>query len=211
MIFEDRVDAGRRLAQALISYKGQDAVVYALPRGGVVVGTEIGRALDAPLDLIIVRKIGHPFSPEYAIAAVAEDGHIVTNRSEVETIDKRWFEESVRIEQQEARRRRELYTSGRASIPATGKIAIIVDDGLATGLTMFAAVQEIRHSYPKKVIVAVPVAPPQTVQRLKEVVDDVLALYVLPEFRAIGTFYQQFDQTSDGEVIELMNAAAIAQ
>jgi putative phosphoribosyl transferase len=211
MIFKDRVDAGRRLAQALISYKGQDTVLYALPRGGVVVGAEIARTLDVPLDLIIVRKIGHPFSAEYAIAAVAEDGHIVTNRHDVETIDRRWFEDSVRIEQQEARRRRELYTRGRTPILATGKTAIIVDDGLATGLTMFTAVHEVQHSHPRKIIVAVPVAPPQTVQRLKKIVDDVLALYVIPDFGAIGSFYQQFDQTSDSEVIELINAAAIAQ
>lgn len=211
MIFKDRVDAGRRLARALISYKGQDVVVYALPRGGVVLGAEIARVLDAPLDLIVVRKVGHPLSPEYAIAAVAEDGHTAMNRLEVNSIDKQWFDESVRIEQQEARRRRELYTRGRTAIPATDKVAILVDDGLATGLTMFAAVQEVRHSRPQKVVVAVPVAPPKTVQELKEVVDDVLALYVTPDFGAIGSFYLRFGQISDEEVIELMKPAPITQ
>jgi len=206
MLFKDRVDAGRRLAEALLSYKGQDVVVYALPRGGVVVGAEIANALEAPLDLIIVRKVGHPFSSEYAVAAVGEDGDIVTNPPEVETIDERWFKERVRIEQQEARRRRELYTCGRTPVSATGKIAIIVDDGLATGLTMFAAVQEVSHSHPSRIVVAVPVAPPETVERMKEIVDDVLVLYVTPGFGSIGSFYLRFDQVSDDEVIELLQS-----
>jgi predicted phosphoribosyltransferase len=211
MIFEDRVDAGRKLAQALVSYKGEEVVVYALPRGGVVLGAEIARVLDAPLDLIIVRKVGHPLAPEYAIAAVAEDGHTVINRIEVDSIDRQWFNEHVRAEQQEAQRRRELYTHGRTAVPATDKIAIIVDDGLATGLTMFAAVQEVQHSRPRKVIVAVPVAPTQTVQELKEGVDDVIALCVTQDFGAIGSFYLRFDQVSDEDVVELMKSAPIAQ
>ena len=207
VIFKHRVDAGRQLAAALSQYKGHDAVVYALPRGGVVVGTEVARALEVPLDLIVVRKVGHPFSPEYAIAAVAEDGHMVTNSAEVESIDKRWFSESVHAEQQEARRRRKLYTGGRTPISASGKTAIIVDDGLATGLTMFAAIQEVRHSEPAKVVVAIPVAPPQTIERLRTVVDDVVALYVTADFGAIGAFYAHFDQVTDAEVVDLMEAA----
>jgi len=211
MIFKDRVDAGKRLAQALRPYAGQDVVVYALPRGGVVIGAEIARALGAPLDLVVVRKVGHPYSPEYAIAAVAEDGDAAVNLREVESIDKDWFEESVRIEQREARRRRDLYTRGRAAIPATDKVAILVDDGLATGLTMFAAVQEVQHYRPVKIVVAVPVAPPRAVQELKEVVDDVVVLHLTRDFRAIGSFYVCFDQVSDEEVIELMKSAPVAQ
>jgi predicted phosphoribosyltransferase len=201
VIFRDRVDAGRKLAQALSRYRQQDVVIYALPPGGVVLGAEIARSLDAPLDLIIVRKIGHPFSPEYAIAAVAEDGHTVVNEAEVVTVDKEWFEENVEIERQEARRRRVLYTRGRAPVFTTGKVAIIVDDGLATGLTMFGAIQEIRHSNPRKIVVAVPVGPPQTVQELKKIVDDVVVLYVTANFGAIGSYYSRFDQVSDDEVI----------
>jgi len=209
MLFKDRVDAGRHLADALASYKGEDVVVYALPRGGVVVAAEIADALEAPLDLIIVRKVGHPFSPEYAVAAVAEDGDLVTNPSEVETIDERWFKESVRIEQREGRRRRELYTRGREPVPATGKIAIIVDDGLATGLTMFAAIQEVRHSRPSKIVVAAPVAPPQTIEKLRKMVDDVLVLHVTSDIGAIGSFYQRFDQVSDDEVIEPLQSKRV--
>jgi putative phosphoribosyl transferase len=204
MIFNDRIDAGRQLAQALASYKGQDVVVYALPRGGVVIAAEIARELDAPMDLIIVRKVGHPHSPEYAIAAVAEDGHTIMNRGEVESIGKDTFEQIVRVEQHEARRRRELYTRGRSVVPATDKVAIIVDDGLATGLTMFAAVEEVRHFRPKKIVVAVPVAPPDTVRELRQVVDDVRVLYLPSHFGAIGYFYSDFRQVSDDEVIELL-------
>jgi putative phosphoribosyl transferase len=206
MIFKDRTDAGRQLAGALARYRGHDAVVYALPRGGVVIGAGIAQALDIPLDLIIVRKVGHPFCPEYAIAAVAEDGHMMTNRVEVESIDQQWFDERVRSGQQEARRRRQLYTRGRSPISAAGKIAIIVDDGLATGLTMFAAIQEIGHFQPLKVVVAVPVAPPEAIEKLKAVVDDVVALHVTPDFRAIGSFYLQFGQVTDDEVIQLMRS-----
>ncbi len=204
MIFRDRQDAGRKLAEVLVSYKDQKVVVYALPRGGVVLGVEIARRLGAPLDLIIVRKVGHPFSPEYAIAAVAEDGHTVMNQSEVAAIDKDWFEENVEIQRQEAHRRREIYMRGASAISATGKIAIVVDDGLATGLTMFAAIEEVRHSNPRKVVVAVPVAPSGTVHKLKEVADDVVVLCMSENFGSIGAFYSHFDQVSDEAVMELM-------
>jgi predicted phosphoribosyltransferase len=209
VIFRDRVDAGRKLAQALNHYKREDVVIYALPRGGIVLGAEIARSLDAPLDLIIVRKVGHPFSPEYATAAVAEDGHTVVNEAEVDTEDKEWFEENVEIERQEALRRRVLYTRDRAPVAATGKVAIIVDDGLATGLTMFGAIQEIRHSNPRKIVVAVPVGPPETVQELKKIVDDVVVLYITANFGAIGSFYSRFDQVSDNEVIGLLDAVHV--
>jgi putative phosphoribosyl transferase len=211
MLFHDRSDAGKQLATALHAYKGQDVVVYALPRGGVILGAEIARELDAPLDLIVVRKIGHPSCPEYAIAAIAEDGHIVTNRREVDAIDKEWFTERSQIERQEAHRRRELYTRGRMPISAKSKIAVIVDDGVATGLTMFAAVQEVQHAYPQKVVVAVPVAPPATVDKLKEMADDVVVLHVAPDLRAIGSFYLSFDQVTDEEVIDLMKRSSAAR
>jgi predicted phosphoribosyltransferase len=205
VLFKDRVDAGRKLALALSHYKRENPVIYALPRGGVVLGVEIARSLDAPLDLIIVRKVGHPFSPEYAIAAVAEDGHTVVNQADVDEVDKAWFEENVEIERREACRRHELYTHGRTPVPAKDKMAIIVDDGLATGLTMFAAIQEIRHSNPGKIVVAVPVAPPHTVQELKNVADDIVVLYMSPNFGAIGSFYSHFDQVTDAEVIDLLH------
>ena len=151
MTFRDRTDAGVRLAEALQQYRGQDVIVYALPRGGVVLGVEVARSLGAPLDLIVVRKIGHPDNPEYAIAAVADDGHLLRNELEAMAIDKAWFDEARRAQQVEASRRRDLYLAGRAPLKADGKIAILVDDGLATGLSMALAIGEVRHRHPSKV------------------------------------------------------------
>jgi predicted phosphoribosyltransferase len=206
-MFWDRIDAGKKLARALIGYKGQPVVIYALPRGGVVLGVEVARALEAPLDLIVVRKIGHPSSPEYAIGAVAEDGYIVTNPAETATLDEHWFDQAASAELREARRRRTIFLRGRSPIPVKDKIAIIVDDGLATGLTMLAAIHEIQQRGPREVVVAVPVAAEETVSKLRPEVDDIIALYV-PEgfFGAIGSFYQRFDQVSDDEVVTLMES-----
>src|SRR3989344_1657662 len=145
MRFKDRADAGRKLAHALNKFKGRQGVVYALPRGGVVLGVEIAQALHMPLDLVIPRKIGHPISPEYAIGAVVENGEKVCNEMEVARIDPEWFRREVERERQEARRRRELYLGGREPAPVEGKTAIIVDDGIATGLTMEVAIRDVKR------------------------------------------------------------------
>jgi predicted phosphoribosyltransferase len=158
------------------------------------------------MDLIVVRKVGHPRSPEYAIAAVAEDGHMATNPFEVQSVDEKWFAENVRLQQEEARRRHELFMKGRAPVSAADKIAIIVDDGLATGLTMMAAVEEVRHFRPRKVIVAVPVASPEAVRELERVADSVVVLDIASHLGAIGAFYMDFEQVSDSQVVELMNS-----
>jgi predicted phosphoribosyltransferase len=207
-MFLDRVDAGRKLARALAKYKGEPIVVYALPRGGVVLGVEVARALEAPLDLLVVRKIGHPYQPEYAIGAVAEDGYVVTNPKEVARLDTRWLERATAAEVEEAQRRRRLFLRGRAPIEIKDKIAIIVDDGLATGLTMSAAIHEIRGREPQKVVVAVPVAAAETVDKLKRDVDDLVVLDIPEWFGAVGAFYQRFDQVSDEEVVALMKFMA---
>jgi putative phosphoribosyl transferase len=207
-MFVDRVDAGRKLAQALLPYKGNPLVVYALPRGGVVLGVEVARELDAPLDLIVVRKIGHPMQPEYAIGAVAEDGYLVTNPAEVSRLDPQWLERTCAAELHEAQRRRRLYLQDRAPVDVKGKVAIIVDDGLATGLSMSAAIHEIRGRQPKKVVVAVPVAAADTVHWLKREVDDLVVLGIPAWFGAVGAFYERFDQVSDEEVVAFMKRAA---
>jgi predicted phosphoribosyltransferase len=207
-MFVDRIDAGKRLAEALIGYKGGPVVVYGLPRGGVVLGVEVARALEAPLDLIVVRKIGHPFQPEYAIGAVAEDGYVVTNPDEVAALDKDWLDRATAAELKEARRRRRLFLQGRAPVAVKDKIAIIVDDGLATGLSMSAAVHEIRGRGPQKLVVAVPVAAAETVDKLRPEVDDFVVLYIPQWFGAVGAFYQRFDQVSDEEVVALMKFMA---
>lgn len=208
-MFRDRADAGRRLAQALMTYKGEPVVVFALPRGGVVLGVEIARALDAPLDLIVVRKIGHPYAPEYAIGAVAEDGYVIMNPEEAATLDQAWIQKAAAVELKEAQRRRELFLGGRRTVPVKDKIAIIVDDGLATGLTMRAAIYEIRKRSPRQVVVAVPVAAAESVDKLRPEVDELVALYI-PRgfFGAIGAFYESFAQISDQEVVTLLGSTS---
>jgi putative phosphoribosyl transferase len=204
--FVDRRDAGRKLANALRSYRGHDAVVYAVPRGGVIVAAEVARSLTAPLDLVITRKVGHPFFPEYAVAAVGEDGIAFTNPEELQSIDRQWFNTQVLAQQTEARRRRQVYTQSRVPVDVKNKIAIIVDDGLATGLTMFAAIEDVRRRGPRKVIIAVPVAPSETVRRLRLVADEVVVLLSVPDFGSIGSFYSNFPQVDDAEVMTALLA-----
>jgi len=208
VVFPNRAAAGKKLAQALIAYQGKAVVVYALPRGGVVLGVEVARFLEAPLDLIVVRKIGHPVEPEYAIGAVAEDGYVVANPDELAALDRRWFDRATDAELKEAQRRRRLFLQGREPVDVKGKVAIIVDDGLATGLTMLAAIHEIRKRGPREVVVAVPVAASETVTGVRSLVDDLVALHIPQRMGAIGAFYEEFDQVSDGEVVALMKVGA---
>jgi predicted phosphoribosyltransferase len=211
MHFRDRVDAGKQLAQALNKYQKHDGVVYALPRGGVVLGVEVARALDMPLDLLIPRKIGHPLQPEYAICAVVENGEMVCNQHEVARVDPQWFRQEVEAERQEARRRRELYLGGREPAPVEGKTAIIVDDGIATGLTMEVSIRDARRRRPAHLVVAVPVAPPETVERLSHEVDEFLVLDPSPYYiGAVGAYYDHFHQVTDEEVIALLRSLAPA-
>jgi len=207
MRFRDRVDAGKQLAQALKKYQKHDGVVYALPRGGVVLGVEVARALDMPLDLLIPRKIGHPLQPEYAICAVVENGELVCNQQEIARVDPQWFRQEVEAERHEARRRRELYLGGCASAPVEGKTAIIVDDGIATGLTMEVSIRDAQRRRPKHLVVAVPVAPPDTVERLSREVDEFVVLDVSPYYLgAVGAYYDRFFQVTDEEVIALLRS-----
>ncbi|MBU0648350.1 phosphoribosyl transferase [Patescibacteria group bacterium] len=206
--FTDRLDAGRQMAQALTRFKDQNPVVIALPRGGVPIGKVIATELDCPLDLAIVRKIGHPNSPEYAIAVIAEDGQLITNPAEVAAIDPDWFRAESDKEKQEAKRRRKSYIPNHTTIDLTDKTAIIVDDGIATGLTMLAAIKQIKDKNPAKLIVCVPVSPRESADRIKPEVDEFISLSI-PDYYlgAVGAYYDSFDQVSDEEVIELMNEA----
>lgn len=206
--FKDRFDAGKQLGQLLENYKNEGVIIYALPRGGVEVATEIAKALHAPLDLILARKIGHPYSPEYAIAAVSESGHMVGNQSELAGVDKVWLEREKAIQMQEIKRRRKLYLGERTTISPAGKVAIIVDDGVATGLTMQVSILELKDLHPKKIVVAVPVAPKSTGQLLKSMVDEFVGIEVPDDWNflgSVGAYYQQFDQLEDDQVIGLMS------
>ena len=204
-LYLNRIDAGRRLVKPLEKYRGQNAVVLALPRGGVVTAKTIAKELNLPLGIVVIRKIGHPVNSEYGIAAISENGEIVKNEEEVANVDQNWFQEESRNQLGEARRRRQKYWGNRKPINIMGKTAIIIDDGLATGLTMIAAIKEVKSQDPGKIIVAVPVSPPDTADKIKAMVDEFIADSIPePFFEAIGTYYEVFPQVTDEEVIELL-------
>lgn len=213
--FKDRVEAGKKLAAALSKYKNKEglllrnknAVVYSLPRGGVVLGAEIAQGLNLPHDLVITRKIGHPLSPEYAIGAVAENGHTVVNQNELAGVDRLWFEEEVARQRREARRRRESYLKGLYRPSVKGKTAILVDDGIATGYTMAAAIKEVKHLEPSQIMVAIPIAPVEVIKRIEKEVDQVVTLAAPVDFfGAIGYYYDDFTPVADEQVRALMRA-----
>jgi predicted phosphoribosyltransferase len=204
MIFKDRKDAGQKLAGALRNYLGQEVIVYALPRGGAVLGYYVAQYLNAPLDLIITRKVGHPSNPEYAICAVAEDGHKICNEKESERVDRNWLLDKIKTEVAEAKRRRKYYLGGH-SVAAKNKIAILVDDGAATGLTFLLAVSELKHQNPKKIIAALPVAAKEAADKIRAAVDELVILELPAQFMgAVGAYYQRFDQVTDDEVVAIM-------
>ena len=208
MRFTNRREAGRQLAEALERFRGQAGVVYALPRGGVPLGEEVARRLGMPLDILIPRKIGHPMQPEYAICAVPEHGQRVCNPREEAAVDPQWLAEAEANERAESRRRRSLY--GRADAPSVaGKLAIIVDDGIATGLTMRAAIRDADAREPARVVVAIPVVPSSTAAMLETEADQLVALEITDHYLgAVGAYYDSFPQVSDQEVIQMLDQAA---
>jgi putative phosphoribosyl transferase len=214
MPFQNRVDAGRRLAKALAAYKNQQPVVLALPRGGVPVGAEIAKALDAPLDLVLVRKIGVPFQPELAMGAVVDgrEPMVVRNENVIELagVSETEFAATRDRELAEIERRRKLYLGDRPHPEIKDHTAIVVDDGIATGATTRAALRAIRQRGPRKLVLAVPVAPTQSLTELRSEADDIVCLEDYEDFGAIGFFYDDFRQTSDAEVIELLRQAKAA-
>ena len=205
MPFRNRADAGRRLAAALAGYKNERPVVLALPRGGVPVAAEIAAALNAPLDLVLVRKLGVPVQPELAMGAVVDGSSPIIVRNEDVIRLTGVSEEEVQAvcaeELAEIERRRQRYLGTRARVDPAGRVAIVVDDGIATGATTRAALRALRLRGPKKLILAVPVAPTETLAAMREEADEVVCLEDYADFGAIGFFYSDFRQTSDSEVI----------
>ena len=208
MLFQDRADAGLQLAKALLKYKRRHPVILALPRGGVPVAAQVAAALDAPLDLLLVRKIGVPSQPELAMGAVAdgEEPVIIRNTDVIELSDvsTQEFDEICRVECAEIERRRKRYLGNRVRSEVTGRVAIIIDDGIATGATTLAAIKAVRMRKPKELVLAVPVAPRDTIKKLHAEADAIVCLDTPREFGAIGYFYRDFPQVSDDEVIALL-------
>ncbi|MCL6473378.1 MAG: phosphoribosyltransferase, partial [Firmicutes bacterium] len=187
-------------------YRGSDAVVLAIPRGGVVVADEVAKALGLQLDIVIPRKIGAPGNPELAIGAVAMGESIINEPLVRELgIPREYIESEISRQLEEISRRRKLYLGDRAPIPLQGRIAIVIDDGLATGYTALAAIHAIKRQNPKKIVLAVPVAPSDTCARLAQEVDELICLEVHELFFAVGQFYEVFDQVTDSEVIEILS------
>lgn len=200
--FRDRRDAGRQLASKLASYSEPNSVVLALPRGGVPVGYEVARALEAPLDIFLVRKLGAPGHEELAMGAVASGGVSVLNEDVVDAlgIPQSIIERVTAREIEELNRRERLYRGGRPAPDIQGRTVIVVDDGLATGATMRAAIQALRLQQPARVVVAVPIASPEICEALRSEADDVVCAMTAEPFVAVGNWYEDFTQTTDDEV-----------
>ena len=208
-LFRDRKDAGLRLAERLARYRDEDSVVLALPRGGVPVGYEVARALKVPLDVFIARKLGAPNQPELGIGAVAQDGSRVLNERIVEEIgvSEEYIERVAAEETKEAERRIKLFRGERPEPEVRERTAILVDDGIATGVTTRAAIEALRRRDPRRLVLAVPVCATHAAESLRREVDELICLEAPLNLMAIGLWYRHFEQTSDEEVIDLLERA----
>ncbi|MFO8006558.1 MAG: phosphoribosyltransferase [Candidatus Brocadiia bacterium] len=208
--FEDRTQAGRRLAEELSDYEGRDDVlVLALPRGGVPVAYQIAEKLDVPMDIFLVRKLGAPANPELAMGAIASGGVRVMNDDVVSTlrVSEAQIQQVAEREQAELERREQAYRGDRPRPEVEGKVVILVDDGLATGATMRAAVRALRSRGPQRIVVAVGTAPPDTVEQMEQSVDELVCLVTPRPFFGVGGSYRDFSQTTDEEVKRLLDEA----
>jgi predicted phosphoribosyltransferase len=206
-MFSDRREAGMLLAEKLQKYKGTSALVLALPRGGVVCGYELAHALSLPLDIIVTRKIAHPAFPEYAVGAVDERGTNIIDEATSTPLNAAWIQKEILKQSEEAKRRTLLYRKGLPPLDLKGKTAIIVDDGIATGFTMRLAIKLVKDKHPRKIVVAIPVSPPEPLSMLKaEGADEIIALLKPEEFcGAVGGHYREFEQVTDGVVVQLLH------
>ena len=207
--FRDRVDAGQKLAEALMGYRGQAPMILGLPRGGVPVAFEVARALAAPLDVWVVRKLGAPGRPELGMGAIAEGGgsYLDPNIRRILGVSREEVRAAVEREHRELERRSVLFRDGRPLPDVAGRTVIVVDDGIATGGTAHAAVRAIRARHPRRLVLAVPVGAPDAIAALRNEVDDLVCLMTPDDLRAIGAWYEDFSQTSDSSVCALLKQA----
>jgi predicted phosphoribosyltransferase len=201
-MFINRLDGAIQLVLKLKKYKGKDGIVLAIPRGGVPVGYVIAKELMFPLEVMLTKKIGHPFNSEYAIGSVSMDGTIVINN--ITGVSEKYIQEKSEELKKSLKEKFAFFMGDRKPQSLKNKVVILVDDGIATGSTMIASIQSIRTQQPKSLIVAVPVAPPDTAEKIKLLVDEFVALSLPHNFQAVGQFYEDFPQVSDEEVIELL-------
>jgi predicted phosphoribosyltransferase len=208
-MFLDRTEAGKKLAVALEAYRGREgAVVLAVPRGGLPVGAVVARELGLPLDVILTKKIGHPQNPEAAVGAVALSGEEIRPHAERLDVPEAYLRDQIARLRAELRRRHELYCGESEPLPVAGRVVLLTDDGAATGLTLKAAAGALKNAGAARVVVAVPVAPPDAVEVLRSMADEVVCLRVPSDFRAVGQFYSDFSQVSDAEAIAILREAA---
>ena len=207
MMFQDRYDAGRRLAEALEQYGDEDPVILGLPRGGVVVGYEIARSLAAPLDVLVVRKLGAPGAEEYALGAIAPGATLLNQKLVARLgVSREYLAWIIAREANELDRRERVYRGSRTALNVAGRTVILVDDGLATGATAQAAVESLRRRGPGKIIFAAPVCSGDGARALEKVADDVVCLESPESFGAVGSWYHDFSPTTDAEVIKCLLA-----
>jgi len=205
-VFQDRMNAGRRLAEALEDFRDQDPVVLGIPRGGVIVAAEVAAALGCEMDLVILRKIGAPGNPELALGATAGADRVIWNEPLVAELDvsKDYLEEAAIRENEEVERRRHRYLGDKAAVDVADRTVLLVDDGLATGYTALAAARAVRAAGPASLVLALPVGPAGTVARLRGEVDELVCLSTPEPFFAVGQFYAEFAQVTDEEVVAKM-------
>jgi predicted phosphoribosyltransferase len=204
-MFQSRLDAGRRLAKALAAYRGRRPLVLAIPRGAVEMGAEVARALEGELDVVLVKKLRSPYSPEFAVGAVDETGWTyIAPHARGAGADDAYLEREKHAQLETLRRRRSEYTPARAPVDPRGRIAIVVDDGIATGASMIAALHCVRARAPARLVCAVPVAARDSLEAIRPYADEVVCLEAPEDFQAVGQFYRHFEQVEDQEVVALL-------
>ena len=204
-MFKDRFEAAKLLAKKLEKYKNKNGIILAVPRGGVPIGYEISKELGLPLEVILSKKIGHPYNPEYAIGSVSLDGTIINEN--ITDVSQEYIKKEVEKIQQALKEKFKLFMGNKKPTNLQDKTVIIVDDGIATGNTLLATLESIKKNKPKEIIIAVPVAPPETVKKFSKLVNEFICLLAPYDFMGVGQFYSDFSQVSDNEVIKYLQDA----